>query len=270
MGHESNYALDGARRAFLKNLAATTLAIPATGAFTVAAHADDGRRSQGDDWPPGGVTRQHNMNCFLTATRIRTSSGWRAIEQLKAGDLVPTRFGGEQPIVRVARYWVDLTEGVSAKDRDARLPVRIARSAFGPNLPRADLYVTGGHALLIGGALVYAERLVNGDTISRCAPANCEKLELFHVELKSHDVIDAEGVACESLLPASVAAAQRCAQACAPNLLETSWPRRAAIYARLFALRTGMAGRARQFAHAVVAAVRGSASGAHELPHAMA
>ena len=46
------------------------------------------------------------------------------------------------------------------------LPVRVARSALGPNTPHADLYVTKEHALLINGVLVTAGSLINGTTIT--------------------------------------------------------------------------------------------------------
>jgi Hint domain len=79
------------------------------------------------------------------------------------------------------------------------LPIRIARSALGPELPHADLYVTGGHSLLIDGVLVPAEMLLNGTTITRYEPES-DAMELFHIKLESHDVIYAEGAPVETLL----------------------------------------------------------------------
>jgi hypothetical protein len=80
------------------------------------------------------------------------------------------------------------------------LPVRIAPSALAPNVPHADLYVTGGHALLIDGVLVPAELLINGTTITRDEAREYDQLEYIHVKLESHDVIYAEGVPAETLI----------------------------------------------------------------------
>jgi hypothetical protein len=78
--------------------------------------------------------------------------------------------------------------------------VRIARSALGPNVPSADLFVTRGHALLIDGVLIPAESLINDSTISLYPADEHDELEFYHVKLHSHDVIFAEGAPCESLL----------------------------------------------------------------------
>ena len=80
------------------------------------------------------------------------------------------------------------------------LPVRIARSALAPDLPRADLYVTAAHSLLIDGVLVPAEMLINGTTITRYEASETDELEYFHIKLESHDVVYAEGVPAETLL----------------------------------------------------------------------
>ncbi|MCX7900532.1 MAG: Hint domain-containing protein, partial [Methylocystis sp.] len=87
------------------------------------------------------------------------------------------------------------------------LPVRIARSAIAPNVPKRDLFVTSGHGLYIDGALVPAGDLVNGVTIRRDAADDVNELEYFHVKLDSHDLVFAEGLACETLLIESEKAA---------------------------------------------------------------
>ncbi len=69
-----------------------------------------------------------------------------------------------------------------------------------PNVPHTDLYVTGGHALLIDGVLVPAELLINGTTITRDDAREYDELEYFHVKLESHDVVYAEGAPAETLL----------------------------------------------------------------------
>lgn len=138
-------------------------------------------------------------NCFLKGTMISTSTGERTIEDLRAGDMIPTVFGGMRPIEWIGR--VRRTRSTPSKPwiKDAR-PVRIARSALAPNIPSADLFVTRGHALLIDGVLIPAEHLINDSTISLYPADEHDALEFYHVKLESHDVIYAEGAPCESLL----------------------------------------------------------------------
>ena len=140
-------------------------------------------------------------NCFLKGTTIRTVSGDRKIEDLAIGDLLPTMFGGLRPVQWIGRYPIKKSDRAKPWTKDA-LPVRIARSALAPNVPHADLYVTAHHSLLIDGALVPAQMLVNGTTITRYEPEG-DELEFFHVKLESHDVVYAEGAPAETLLQMS-------------------------------------------------------------------
>lgn len=140
----------------------------------------------------------HRGRCFLRGTRIRTCSGYRKIESLAVGDLVPAHFAGMSPIKRIGHYhWrrADPREPWA----NAVKPVRIERSALDDNVPGADLYVTPSHALFIDGMLVRAGSLVNGITITTDDANDRDELEYFHIELESHDVIEAEGAPCETL-----------------------------------------------------------------------
>ena len=101
-------------------------------------------------------------------------------------------FGGLRPIQWIGRYPIKRSDPSKPWVKDA-LPVRIARSALAPDVPHSDLYVTGGHSLLIDGVLVPAELLINGTTITRYAAREYDELEFFHIKLETHDVIYAEG-----------------------------------------------------------------------------
>jgi hypothetical protein len=138
-------------------------------------------------------------NCFLKGTKILTAEGERKIEDLAVGDLLPTMFGGLRPVQWIGRYPIKKSDPSKPWVKDA-LPIRIARSALGPELPHADLYVTGYHSLLIDGVLAPAATLINGTTIVRDEEREYDELEYFHVKLESHDVIYAEGVLAETLL----------------------------------------------------------------------
>jgi hypothetical protein len=145
-----------------------------------------------------GCESGNAQNCFLKGTTIRTVSGDRKIEDLAVGDLLPTMFGGLRPIQWIGRYPRKKSDPSKPWVKDA-LPVRIARSALAPNVPRADLYVTAAHSLLIDGVLVPAEMLINGTTITRYEAREYDEMEFFHIKLESHDVIYAEGAPAETL-----------------------------------------------------------------------
>ena len=115
------------------------------------------------------------------------------------GDMLPGFFGGIRPIQWIGRYSFKKSDPTKAWVRDI-LPVRVARSALGPDVPRADLYITRGHALLIDGILVPVYHLINGTTITVYDASGLNELEYFHVKLQHHDVVYAEGTPCETLL----------------------------------------------------------------------
>jgi hypothetical protein len=85
----------------------------------------------------------------------------------------------------------------------ATRPLRIARSAIDDNVPSSDLYVTPSHALYLDGVLVPAGDLVNGTTIAVDDADELDVIEYFHIMFEQHDVVDAQGVICESLLKLS-------------------------------------------------------------------
>ncbi len=145
------------------------------------------------------VSAVARCNCFLKGTRIRTADGERKVEDLAAGGMLPTMFGGIRPIQWIGRYPLKKSIPLKPWVKDA-LPVRIARSALAPDIPRADLYVTGGHSLFLDGLLAPAGCLINGTTIAIYEAREYDELEYYHIKLESHDVIYAEGAPVETLL----------------------------------------------------------------------
>ena len=79
-------------------------------------------------------------------------------------------------------------------------PVRISRFALDERTPHRDLYLSPNHAIYIDGVLVPAKYLINGTSIVQAMPEGVEEIEYFHIELETHEVIFAEGVAAETLL----------------------------------------------------------------------
>ncbi len=130
---------------------------------------------------------------------IRTADRDRKVEDLVVGDLLRTVFSGMCPIQWVGRYPFKKSDPAKPWVRDV-LPVRVARSALGPDIPYADLYVTKTHSLLIDGVLVPVCNLINGTTITLYDAGSLDELEFFHIKLERHDVIYAEGATCDTLL----------------------------------------------------------------------
>jgi hypothetical protein len=154
----------------------------------------------GQNGPPGqGGPGQNALSCFLKGTRIRVADGDKKIEDLAVGDLLPTVFGGTRPIQWIARYRFKRTDPNKAWVKDV-LPVRVTRSALGPDVPHADLFVTKTHLLLIDDVLVPVCNLINDTTIAVYDASALGELEFFHIRLEAHDVIYAEGAPCDTLL----------------------------------------------------------------------
>jgi Hint domain len=173
---------------------ATLAKVSRAGAFARPPRDQGNQGNQGNQ----GGQRGGDPNCFLKGTKIRTAEGERKIEDLAIGDLLPTMFRGLQPIQWIAHYPIKKSDPTKPWIKDA-LAVRIARSALGPDVPHADLYVTAFHSLLIDGVLAPAEVLINGTTITRYEAHEYDALEFFHVKLESHDVVYAEGAPAETL-----------------------------------------------------------------------
>jgi hypothetical protein len=99
--------------------------------------------------------------CLLRGTNIQTAAGQRKIADLVIGDLLPTVFGGIRPIQWIGRYPMKKSDPSRPWAKEA-LPVQLARSALAPDVPHADLFVTGRHGLLIDGLLIPAANLRAG------------------------------------------------------------------------------------------------------------
>jgi hypothetical protein len=138
-----------------------------------------------------GTNTTIDVLCYLRGTRILTPTGEVQVEDLQIGDRVVTRFGGIQRIRWIGRqsYYTRFLG-----KNPAKMPVRIEAGALGEGLPARALSVSPGHSMLVDRTLVLASALVNGVTITQCAPgASPAQLEYFQPELAGHDCIIAEG-----------------------------------------------------------------------------
>jgi hypothetical protein len=118
---------------------------------------------------------------LVAGTRILTSRGEMAVEQLLVGDhALALRGPALRPIVWIGRSTAYVP------------PVQIAADAFGPGRPRRSLRVAADHPIFLDARPVPARDLVNGSTIQVLEIAAAE---LFHIDVGADELLFAEGVA---------------------------------------------------------------------------
>lgn len=195
------------RRSLFKALGVTAGAVMATSVTRKEASANWWCWWCGSGGGSGGGTKV----CFARGTRILTAKGYRPIESLGAGDMVPARFAGLSAIERVTSFTLGRI-GPNGTWAGASRPVRVRAGALGCNSPARDLVLTASHSVFTDGVLVPVVNLVNGTSIVFEAADDHETLDFFHVALARHDVLDAEGAPCESWRDAAVE------EPCAPIL----------------------------------------------------
>lgn len=133
--------------------------------------------------------------CYCPGTLIATTRGEVAVEDLKIGDRVVTAAGKRRPI-----RWIGnrAYSGRFAATNPEVLPVLFRAGSLGEGLPRRDLMVSPLHAMYLDGVLVPAQALVNGVSIVRLQQV--DRVDYFHIELKTHDILLAEGAPAESFV----------------------------------------------------------------------
>jgi hypothetical protein len=129
--------------------------------------------------------------CFCHGTRILTTWGEVAVEDLRPGDLVVTRFGPLRAVKWIGRHTYN---GLFVERH--RAPVRIRAGALGDNVPCCDLSVSPDHRMVIDDLLVQARHLVNGVTVTQ-EPVR-ETISYCHIDFGVHDCVIADGAWSES------------------------------------------------------------------------
>jgi hypothetical protein len=114
------------------------------------------------------------------------------VQDLREGDLVLTLHNGAKPVQWIGKGKVLATRG----RRTAATPVIVRKGALADNVPNQDLHLTKAHSLYIDDVLIPVEFLVNHRTI--LWDDRAQEVEIYHLELDSHDVLLANGASAES------------------------------------------------------------------------
>lgn len=162
--------------------------------------SDDGGSTYYSQSTPNSGT----VPCYAPGTRIKTPSGWRAVEDLRPGDRVNTADNGPQTI----RWVRSQTYPLDAVSSDAK-PVLIQAGALGRGCPAQDLVVSPQHRILVGGQgqlqlHFKAEVFVPAKSLTGLAGIRHmngkASITWVHFACDQHEVVNANGCQSESLL----------------------------------------------------------------------
>jgi hypothetical protein len=145
--------------------------------------------------------------CFCAGTLIATPSGQRSVESLRAGDFVLNDADEAHQIIWAGVSRVPL-DHLRKNPTDA--PIRIAKDAFGPSRPAADLMVSPQHRIVLEGPTVEllfgsprvlaAARHLVGTFAEHVVPE--ASLDYFHILTESHEILMSNDLPSESFQPA--------------------------------------------------------------------
>ncbi len=173
----------------VSNATTTIASLNISGTHDAASFTTQGDGSGGTD-----ILTGDDPPCFAAGTRIATTRGAVAVERLRIGDQVRLAHGGTAPVRWLGYRTVACARHPRPQDV---MPVRVAAHAFGVGQPGGDLLLSPDHAVFIDGVLIPVRYLLNGATVVQEAAS---RVTYWHVELDHHDVLLAEGLACESYL----------------------------------------------------------------------
>jgi signal transduction histidine kinase len=166
-------------------------------------HAGSRHRERRQRERAGQAAALSRFGGMLAGTRLLTPKGYRPVETLRRGDMVATLIGRGPMFVPIA--WIGRRGPVAASQENPdAAPVRIRRYAIGDAMPNRDILLAPDHAIYLQGTLYLIRSLVNDASIIR--EWRQRAAGYWGVGLERHDILVAENLAIESLLPASATA----------------------------------------------------------------
>ena len=162
-----------------------------------------------------GVAVMTVMICFATGTQMMTEFGELPVQDLRVGDRLLTHDHGFQPVLWIGTRRVS---GAELRDQPGWRPVRVARNAFGPNVPSRPLRLSRQHRVLV----VPDPRDPGSEVlmpVKDCLalPGVSERTEgdgirYFHILMPRHEIVFANGQPCETLWPGELVQGELTAQ----------------------------------------------------------
>ena len=182
------------------------LYIVATGQLVPGFTYDEGAPGFGD-FGAQSATYTQLFVCFVRGTKLRTQNKPKRIEDLAIGDLLWTQDHGFQPI-----RWIgsSIKTKAALQDSSNLRPIRIQAGSISAGMPAEDLIVSQQHRILVRSKIaekmfgvsevfVPAKKLIAVEGFEIEPPTG--EVEYFHVFFDEHQIIEANGVLSESLLP---------------------------------------------------------------------
>jgi hypothetical protein len=155
---------------------------------------DRGDHDRGDHGA-GNRSGQGGVSCLLRGTNVLTPVGGCTVEDLQIGDQLLTLSGP------MAIKWIGYNKFTKEKGRawpDSVMPIRIARFAIDEHSPHSDLYLSPLHCIFFNEVLIPVKYLINGTSVAPGAHSEMPEIEYYHIDLGTHEVLDAEGALVES------------------------------------------------------------------------
>lgn len=198
---------------------------------------DDARDGDGADSLDQTTSSSESYSsflCFTPGTLLQTPSGPQDVAQLQPGDQVSTLDHGAQPVAWIhhSRHRWDV-RGLRGR------PVQFKPGSLGNGLPRRTLTVSPQHRMLLHDPEGDADHLVPAkafvDLPGVRVRAGCRRITYIHVMFERHEVVHAEGAACESFYPGSQAVSALEQEGLSlPSELMRRWAQKACAPARPF------------------------------------
>ena len=175
-----------------------------SGVYTIVYVGSDGLEHT-VDIDPGDAQMVINLVCFTPDVRVDTPVGLRAVSTLIVGDLVQTMDHGAQVL-----RWIGRRKIVFSKGAHRFKPILVQAGAIDGIVPHRDVMLSPQHRIMLDGpavqkicgqktALTPVKALTKARGIRQAQGR--ETVEYVSLMFDRHEIIMAEGMACESYLP---------------------------------------------------------------------
>ncbi|HET6605264.1 MAG TPA: Hint domain-containing protein [Rhodopila sp.] len=141
--------------------------------------------------------------CGVAAgTRLLTPDGYQPVETLSPGDFVQVVLQGAATFEQIT--WMGRRDVLLTPRQQADFPVQFRPHALVDNCPARDVWLAQEHAVYIDGKLYLVRDLINDGSIA--VDRRRRSATYWGVQLARHNVVLADNLAVETLLPVSASA----------------------------------------------------------------